>query len=313
MSNQEKTSSSNRKVILRQGQSPGDILTMTRAVEDLKLSHPKIEVDVRTPCPEIWENCPHLTPLEGGEGVEKYTITYDEINNSGWSGLHFSDAFRMDIEKKLKLKIKKTSIYPKLWISDEEKGWINQVEQDFGWSGPFWVLNAGHKPDNELKKYHRWQEVVNLFNDYFGGSVRVVQVGNKAHHHPKLNGVFNLVGKTDLRQYIRLVYWSHGTIGPISFQFVLAAAFEKPHVVIAGGKEGVRWHIYPNGRYIYSNGSLPCCRFDGCWLGGEIGKCKDLLPDDIPRCFQLITPRMVIDNLTMYYRGGLLRTGDRMI
>jgi ADP-heptose:LPS heptosyltransferase len=301
-----------RKVILRQGQSPGDILTMTRAVADLKATYPDYEIDVRTPCPELWENCPYLTPLdEKAEDVEVFNITYDDIHISGWNGLHFSDAFRHDINKKLDVHIVKTGIYPELWISDEEKGWINQVEQDCGWSGAFWLLNAGNKPDNELKRYHRWQEFADLFNDYFSGSVRLVQIGNEKHYHPVLKGVYRLVGKTDLRQLIRLAYWSHGTVGPISFQFVLAAAFRKPHVVVAGGKEGLRWHVYPNGRYLHTNGALNCCQFDGCWLGGEIGKCANLLPEDVPRCFQMITPQMILDALVMYYKGGILRTGDR--
>jgi hypothetical protein len=155
-----------RKVILKQGQSPGDILTMTRAVADLKASYPEYEIDVRTPCPEIWENNPHLTPLKDtDEEVEIFNITYDDIHISGWNGLHFSDAFRHDIEKKLDIKIIKTGIYPELYISDQERGWINQVETDYKWPGPFWLLNAGNKPDNELKRYHRWQEFVDLFND----------------------------------------------------------------------------------------------------------------------------------------------------
>jgi len=303
-----------RKIILRQEQSPGDILTFTRAVADLKMTYPNWQIDVRTPCPEIWENCPYLTSLrEDDNDVEVFTITYDDINISGWNGLHFTDAFRHDIERKLGVEVQKTGIRPELWISDEEKGWINQVEVEFGYTGSFWLLNAGHKPDNELKQYHRWQEVVDLFNETFKGSVRLVQIGHSSHIHPQLNGVYNLVGKTDLRQLIRLAWWSHGTIGPISFQFVLAAALEKPHVVVAGGKEGVRWHIYPNGRYLHTNGALPCCSWDGCWKGGKITDCVDLLPGNIPHCFELITPQMIVDAIKMYYEGGVLRTGDRGI
>lgn len=294
-----------RKVILRQSQSPGDILTMTRAVADLKQSHPDIQVSVESPCNEIWENCPYITKLEKSES-EVFDIGYDSIHESGWRGHHFADAFRIDIENKLGLKIKKTGIYPELWISDEEKSWINQVETEFGWTGPFWLINAGYKPDNELKRYTRWQEFVDLFNDHFNGAVRLAQIGHKSHHHAILKGAYNLIGKTDTRQLIRLAWWSHGTIGPLSFQFVLAAAFKLPHVVLAAGKEGVRWHIYPNGRYLYSNGALKCCEFDGCWKGGSNGQCRDLLPDGVPRCFSLIEPRHILDAVTMYYKGGML-------
>lgn len=295
-----------RKVMLTQRQSPGDILTMSRAVADLKKSYPDYQIDVDSPCPAIWENNPNLTKLDRNDTeVEKFDITYDEINQSGWRGHHFSDAFRHDIEKKLDIKIEKTGIRPELWVSEQEQHWINQVETEFGWTGPFWLLNAGNKPDNELKLYHRWQEVVDLLNKWFGGAVRIVQIGHKDHNHPKLNGVYDLIGKTDLRQLIRLGWWAHGTMGPLSFQFVMSAAFTQPHVVVAGGKEGVRWHLYPHGRYVYTNGALKCCSWDGCWKGGKLGGCIDRL-NGSPRCFALIEPSEIADAVTLYYRGGML-------
>lgn len=297
-----------RKIILRQGQSPGDILTFTRAVGDLKETYPDYQIDVRTPCPEVWVNNPRLTSLdEKDPHVEIYNISYDEINISGWEGLHFTDAFRHDLEKKLEVKIKKTGIRPELWISDEEKSWFNQAHCEFNWDGSFWLLNAGRKPDNELKQYHRYQEVVDLLNDYFKGKVKIIQIGHKDHIHPKLKGVLNLIGKTDLRQLIRLGYWAAGTIGPISFQMVMSAAFQQSAVVIAGGKEGMRWHVYPHMRWLSTNGCIECCAWDGCWLGGVKGQCKRLV-DGVPLCFRMIKPSMIAEAVIMYYEGGMLKT-----
>jgi hypothetical protein len=300
-----------RKVILKNGQSPGDILSMTRAVADLKMSFKDWKIDIRSPCNEVWENNPHLTPLkEGDPGVEVFTITYDDINISGWNGLHFTDAFRNDLERKLKVSVIKTGIRPELWVSDQEKSWINQVEVEFGWKGPFWIINAGRKPDNELKQYHRWQEVVDVLNWYFKDKVKIVQIGHKDHIHPKLNGTLSLVGKTDVRQLIRLCWWAHGTIGPLSFQFVVSAALQQPAVCVAGGKEGVRWHIYPHIRYLYTNGAMKCCGWDGCWLGGAKGKCSNLV-DEVPKCFTMIEPYMISDAVKMYYIGGMLNMDER--
>lgn len=300
-----------RKIILRQGQSPGDVITFTRSVGDLKESYPNYQIDVRSPCPEVWENNPRLTPLKDDDlGVETFTIGYDEINQSGWNGLHFSDAFRHDLEKKLKIPIKKTGIRPEIWISDQEKGWYGKPHCEFGWDGPYWVLNAGRKPDNELKQYHRYQEFVDLFNETFKGVVKLVQIGHPDHIHPNLNGVLDLKGKTNLRELIRLCYWAQGTIGPLSIQFVISAAFEQPAVVLAAGKEGVNWHIYPHMRYIYTNGALECCRWGGCWLGGIQGRCKDLIQTDkglVPKCFEMIKPYMINDAVKWYYEGGRLK------
>ena len=61
-----------RQLILRSFQSPGDVLMLTAAVRDLHLAAPgQFQTDVRTSCPALWENNPHLTPLREGEaGVE---------------------------------------------------------------------------------------------------------------------------------------------------------------------------------------------------------------------------------------------------
>jgi len=296
----------NRKVILRQGQSPGDILTFTRCVADLKRAYPDWSIDVRTPCMEIFENNPNITHLDDNDkDVEIFDISYDEINNCGWVQEHWTKAYHHDVEKKLGVKFEQTSILPELWIGDIEKTWINQVECEFGWKGPFWVGNFGMKQDNELKKYHRWQEVVDIFNERFKGKVKMVSVGHKDHIHPKLNGVLDLVGKTDIRQLIRLIYNAHGTVGPLSFQFVISAALKQPSVCVAGGKEDVRWHLYPHIKHIYSNGSLPCCEWGGCWLGGKLGECRNML-NGVPRCFAIIEPYMIVDAIESYYKGGKL-------
>jgi hypothetical protein len=323
-----------RRIILKQGQSPGDILTFTRPAYDLKRAYPEIELDIHVPsgCGALFENNPYTTPMkEDDPGVEVYAIEYNEINISGWNGLHFSTAFRHDIEQKIntpemvekwgKWEIPSTGILPELFISDEEKTWYHQLHCTFYWDGPFWILNAGMKSDNVLKQYHRWQAVIDLLNDYWQGKVRIVQIGARsssglAHHHPELTGVFNLVGQTDTRQLIRLAYHSEGSIGPISLQFVLIAAFEKPGVIAAGGKEGTRWHIYNHVQWVKKNGCLPCAMSDGCWLGGKMGQCKNLvkppdMDDLVPLCFEMTTPQELADRVIDYYIGGMLQIPDK--
>lgn len=52
-----------KKLILRNFQSPGDILMLTAAVRDLHVCYPgRFLTDVRTPCPDLWQHNPHLTP-----------------------------------------------------------------------------------------------------------------------------------------------------------------------------------------------------------------------------------------------------------
>jgi len=297
-----------RKMVLRQDQSPGDILTFTRALCDLKEAYPQFLIDVDTPCPEIFENNPHITPLDKDDPeVELFSVRYDSINQSGWRGHHFSDGFRIALEDLLGVSIPSQGLRPQLFISEEERHWYHLPHVAWAWDKPFWCINAGRKGDNELKQYDRWQAVVDLFNDYFQGEVGMVQIGHSSHIHPPLQGVMNAIGQTDnLRQLIRLGYWAAGIVTPISFPLVMAAAYEQPCVVCAGAKEGVRWHIYGHMRWICRNGCLPCSLSDGCWRGGEIGKCLDIV-DGVPRCFAIIDPEEIFAAIRSYYDGGRLK------
>jgi len=57
-----------RKLILKNFQSPGDIIMLTAAVRDLHRSHPgSFVTDVRTPCPALWQHNPLVTPLKEGD------------------------------------------------------------------------------------------------------------------------------------------------------------------------------------------------------------------------------------------------------
>jgi len=317
-----------RKVILDQGQSPGDILVFSGAIRDLKLSYPDWEIDVRSPCMAIFENNKHLTPLDANDPTVTYLkVGYDDIHNSGWSGRHFSDGFRIELENLLSVKIPSTSLRPDIHLSDDEKKWSNQVEDTFGYRGKFWIVNAGNKGDFILKQWggENWQELVNLLRD----KIQFVQVGeaNASHFHPPLKNVFSLVGKTDLRQMIRLAYHAQGITCHVTFHMHLAAAFQKPCVVIAGGREPRRWEMYPNHRHMDTNGLLKCCAYDGCWMSGRMENkgdkvenktCKDLVGSwaiqsdganaivQRPRCMAMIKPERVAEEILNYYNGGVL-------
>jgi RHS repeat-associated protein len=73
-----------RRLLLRTFQSPGDVLMLTAAVRDLHAAAPRQFVtDVRTSCPALWENNPHLSPLREGEsGVEIIDMHYPLIHQS---------------------------------------------------------------------------------------------------------------------------------------------------------------------------------------------------------------------------------------
>lgn len=312
------------KYILKNYQSPGDIVMLTAAVRDLKLSHPEIEVDVDTSSPELWEHNPYLTRGVEGEAIK---ADYPLIHESNEGQYHFIHAFRKFLEKQLNVQIKPTKFKGDIHISDEEKGWASQVEE-LGIKEKFWIINAGGKYDFTAKWWNpmAYQKVI----DKFKGKITFVQVGEKSHWHPKLKGVVDLVGKTDLRQLVRLVYHSSGVLTGVSLLMHLSAAVESKHglpnrpaVIIAGGREPVQWEAYPHHRFIAINGAMKCCDNGGCWKSrcqlvgdGDVKDTENVClepveiktnpPIRIPKCMDMIKSDDVIRAIQMYYTGGVL-------
>ena len=141
----EKREEVKRKVIFKNFQSPGDILMLTAAVRDLKLSYPNILVDVRTSSPEIWENNPYLTKLDEKES-EVFDVGYPIIHNSNDGAYHFIHGFRLDIEDKLGIKIKSTKFKADIHFSKEELSWVSMIHEHFtNEDTPFWLICSGGK------------------------------------------------------------------------------------------------------------------------------------------------------------------------
>lgn len=229
-----------RKLILRNYLSPGDIITLTAAVRDLHESHPgEFLTDVRTPCGALWENSPYIIPLQEGEAdVEVIDCEYPLIHESNALPYHFIHGFRIFLSMKLGVSIKPRAFKGDIHVTDEEKGWLSQVDEITGTAGTrFWIIVSGGKPDFTCKWWdpERSQAVV----DHFRGRLLFVQCGatDPGHTHPPLRDVINLVGKTDLRQLVRLMYHADGVVCPVTMYMHLAAAVEtKP------GRPGVvRW------------------------------------------------------------------------
>jgi hypothetical protein len=197
------------------------------------------------------------------------------------------------------------------------------VAQTTGLDVPYWIIVAGGKYDYTIKWWHfrRWQSVV----DRFSGRLLFVQVGEKHHYHPQLNGVLDLRGQTPLRELIRLVYHAQGVLCPVTLLMHLAAAVQckpgalptRPCVVVAGGREPPSWESYPSHQFVHTVGMLPCCAEGGCWRsrsvplgdGDEKDEPKHLCVDpvdNLPRCMSLITSDMVAERIELYLRGQRL-------
>ena len=305
-----------KKIIFSNPLAPGDILISTSAIRDLHKAYPgEYLTDIRVPtgCEQIFENSPYITKLDDKDPeCEKIAMEYPDIHNSGWSGRPFVTAHTLFLSEKLGRPIPHTSLRPDIFLSQDERLWPSPVLKEHGYSGKYWIINAGIKNDYTLKYYHRYQEVV----DTLKGKIQFVQVGQIQHSHPPLNGVLSMLGKTDLRQLFRLSYFAEGSVNCVSLQMVVMAALGKPCVVVSGGREPVRWQLIPDHRFLAVNGSIECAKWDGCWKNTMPGPGKDpekscSNPTDfegrqVPLCMQMIRPSMIVEAIEMYYEGLVL-------
>lgn len=321
-----------RRLILKSFQSPGDIVMLTAAVRDLHLAHPgRFQTDVRTAADALWQHNPNLVPLkEGDSGVEVLDMHYPLIHQSNRRPYHFIHGYAQYLEQQLGVPVPVSDFKGDVRLTAEEKG-LPCPGQDAGVPEHFWIIVAGGKHDFTAKWWNPecFQQVV----DHFQGRITFVQCGEAGHWHPPLTGVINLVGRTPLRDFVRLMYHADGVLCPVTFAMHLAAAVEtkpgrpkhRPCVVVAGGREPAHWEAYTHHQFLSVNGALSCCQEGGCWksrcqLVGD-GDLKDrndlcsshvqLTPElRIPRCMDMIKAEDVIRRIEIYYSGGALQYGQ---
>jgi len=354
-----------RKVLFVNYDSLTDAVLLTAAVRDLQLhSYGGYIVDVHTVGMPVWDYNPHLARLDwrsvpyDGESelaANEYgfpehktkIICYDteiqvvRCSSRGTfaasdrlkniNSYHRIHALGQDITDKLGLSgaLPIGELRGFVTISDIEKGWMSQVEEAKCFKN-FWLIQTGG-PDTRSAAWwdaSRYQQVVDEFKD----KITFVQVGAPGEHHPRLDGVIDLVGKTDLRQLIRLMYHAAGYVGAPGFLMHLAAAtpgkpFERSGrprapwraaVIISGGQEPYQWIAYEGQQVLHTNGMLRCCEMGGC------GKTRCEVPhrlephpeelcsfpvkigrgDVVPKCLDMITTKMVIDRIRWYFEGG---------
>jgi len=331
-----------RKIMFQNFQGPGDVVMLTAAIRDLfmKYKSEKKEfpfiVDVKTSFMDIWEGNPYVECAKGNpldekdKDVEVFKLGYPLIHQSNQGPYHFTEAFTEEIEDKLNIRIKSRLCRGDIHIRPEEEvwGWTERSTwfKDYGVdpNSEYWIVDAGYKQDFTAKFWgiKKFQAII----EHYKGKIQFVQIGHKAHIHPELSGVINLIGKTDDRQLIRLVWASGGVLTPVSLPMVLAAAvplrkgtckgkLERPCVVIAGGREPSGWQAYTNHQFIHTCGSLPCCDRGGCWTSrikpvgdGDEKDSKNMCHnvtlddygDEVPFCMNMISVDDVIRRIDMY-------------
>lgn len=317
-------------ILLTNWRAPGDTVCMTACVRDLFTAWPgRYKVYIGGSCGEIWENNPYIAGFVGTRfprDIPHYWLSYlPQLRASSTVQLHFLTAFHRTLEAHLGHPVPLLRPKGDLHLDREER-------EHRPVRGRYWVLVAGGKENIETKVWSaaRFQQVVDLLR---ARGIRIVQIGAKhaRHRHPKLERVQSLVGRTSLRDVLKLIWHSEGVICPVTFTMHVAAAFDKPCVVLAGGREPWWWEAYiasdvrhfgphcqpvsvPH-EYLHSQGQLDCCRHSGCWKTKLPDASSDpteacVLPVDdghgstIPACLELITAETVVDAVSHYYLTG---------
>jgi ADP-heptose:LPS heptosyltransferase len=318
-----------QKLILKTFLSPGDVTVLTRAVADLHLAYPnQYLTDVRTSCNALFENNPYITPLDENEPeVRTIEMNYPSIHQSNARSPHFVCGYTQYLEDQLGLRIPCAAFRPEVYLTDQEKGWMSQVKE-LGWKKPFWIVVNGFKNDftNKYWGHHNYQAVV----DHFKGKIKFVQVGEMSfgHNHPKLENVIDLRGKTNPRQFCRLMYHATGLVCGVTFAYHLSAAIlpksgiPRPAVVLLGAREPLHWVSgYANQKIMATHGTLPCVDLGGgCWKS-RVKKLNDGQDGDnslcqfpavthgttIPKCMHMIRPGDVIREIERFHENGVYR------
>jgi len=311
------------EVLFHNRQAIGDILTMTCAVRDFKRQFPDTRIGVNTTAMHIWDNNPHIDHSfrAGSLQANKATVKIGPgflTNKSGTWDYHMANAFRMDIQNKMGLKITQGEIRPDIWLTEEEYNRKPIIE------GPYWIFIYGGEPGWPSKQYHRWQEVINILKD----DVQFVQLGVKHHPYPKLDNVIDFIGRTEdrntgIRDLFNIFLHAQGSMGLVSMHMHLSAVFNNPCVVLAAGREPASFTQYYGHQYIHNNGALPCVEQRACWAC-KLEGCKNLTKpshectkghptiEKIPTCVDIIEPEQIAEGVRMYYKGGRLEYGKKI-
>lgn len=304
------------QVVFHNRQAIGDILMFTSAVRDFKKAFPNTRVGVISTAMHIWDHNPHIDhSFRDDRHILKIGPGF-LTNKSNSSDMHMANAFRLDIENKMSVRIPQGVIRPDIWMTEEEYNAPPLID------GPYWVFIYGGEPGWPSKQYHRWQEVINLLRE----DIQIVQLGVKNHPYPKLNGVVDYIGKTEdrnlgIRNLWNIFLHSQGSLGLVSMHMHLSAAFGNPCVVLAGAREPASFTNYFGHQYLQTNGTMFCGEQKSCWAC-KLEGCKNLVEPEtigaghnstqVPKCVDIIEPEEVAEAVRKYYKGGRLEYGKKV-
>ena len=313
---ESKPAASRQKLVLSCRLCPGDLLTLTAALESLHRTYPdEYATAVQTGHGAIWYHNPWLSPVKPSDAVAlTIEMHYPSIGRCGQESIPFLAGYTEYLGQQLGRPLSLKTNRPHLYLSPEEAArplsqlWPSAPDLDSLASGrPIWLVNAGIKKDYTIKGWplEYYQSVIDATAD----RICWVQIGLREHLHKPLANVVNLLDTgPPMRETIILAHRSAGGLGPVTFLQHLMAAWEKPYICLVGGREPSTWVQYPRQHTLHTIGNLDCCESKGCWrarvvpLGDGNEKDKSLcqypvtegLDRPASKCMAMIRPQEVL-------------------
>lgn len=320
----------------------GDTVCLSALVRDVQIAYPgKYKLLMAGHHKSLWQHNPHCQIVGDAYPPGSVVVTpeYTEGIKAAGRGekVHFLSWFHRDFAQKTKIVVPVTAAKGDIHLSPAEK-----AKRIYPYR--YWLVVAGGKQDMTAKVWStsRFQAVVDSLAAL---GIRCVQAGADFKHnfHPRLKHCECAIGKTDSnRDLFSLVHHCEGVICGVTAMMHLAAAFEKPCVALAGGREEPWWEGYlegPDGwprgcvppkvphRFLHTVGLLDCGVGNltkGCWrLLTTPLTYKDrtdprrrqilcTLPmnergQDVPTCLLMIDPALVVESVLSYYLTGILQ------
>lgn len=330
------------RLIIRHRWALGDTVLLTALVRDIHRAYPETyDIMVDTNWTNVWWNNPYVTKFEESGLPRPLKVTVEWGDAIRWNAYakygqrkemkHILAWYHYDFEKRTGLKVPVTDPWPDLHLTSQET--VKRL------TGRYWIIMSGGKLDMTVKHWHahRMQEVVDKLTVQ---GIHCVQVGAgiTSHIHPPLKRVTNMLGKTEnVRDLWNMILHSEGVICGVTGAMHIAAAFKRPCVVYAGGREEPWFEAYTDKfqafgptanpvavehKFLHTIGLLECCDVQGCWKKRTI----PLDPQDLTKnlhtlcrqpvrpasshpvamCQDLILSDHVVEAVMDYYNKGIL-------
>jgi hypothetical protein len=330
-----------------------EVVALSAVVRDLHVQHPGLFLtDVYTPRRQLWAHNPLITTLpweavpdNGAQSPDTYAVphSFNRIITSDSqlevivvesshrtlrcsaahaSSKHLTEVMTEEVSSKLGSALSPTALHGHIVLHESETSRPSRIEE-LGVSGPYWLVETGSDSRYSVNWWpmDAMQQVVNACR----GLVTFVQVGLNVDYAPALEGVVSLVGCTDLREILKIMYHADGVVCGNTALVDIAAAVpvnpnspystrrgnKRPCVVIAGGDSTPLQYRYPHHEVLQTLGKLSCCQSTGCGkrVVRQLGEGGDEHPADeyctnvvrgssnirYAACRTAITPQMVID------------------